>query len=263
MVRKMLSYAVVIVVTIVLAEVYHPLAAVNTMAQDGCQTYPETGKTVCGKFLTYWQQHGGLAQQGYPISSQFQEVSDLNGGTYTVQYFERAVFELHPEFAGTPNEVLLSQLGTFQFKRKYPNGEAAGAATPTPTTKIYDFGEQIPLAPGVTLESASVKIERTVSTSDPHLFWLLEVHNKSASDFPLQLPIADISIRDDLGNNFRIERSSGPLSAVAKPDNPFATEIWIFTEDQQIFDTVHYFDLKIQGISGVRGPFTFRWHIQR
>jgi len=36
-----------------------------------------------------------------------------------VQYFERAVFELHPENAGTPFEVLLSQLGTFQAKNKY------------------------------------------------------------------------------------------------------------------------------------------------
>ena len=59
----------------------------------------------------YWKAHGGLAQQGYPISDEFTEVSDLNGKPYTVQYFERAVFELHPENAGTPYEVLLSQLG--------------------------------------------------------------------------------------------------------------------------------------------------------
>jgi hypothetical protein len=49
------------------------------LAQGGCQTFTQTGKTVCGKFLTYWQQHGGLAQQGYPISNTFTEVSDLNG----------------------------------------------------------------------------------------------------------------------------------------------------------------------------------------
>ena len=70
-----------------------------------------------GKFLDYWEQHGGLAQQGYPISDEFQEKSDLDGKTYTVQYFERAVFELHPENQA-PYDVLLSQLGTSEYKAK-------------------------------------------------------------------------------------------------------------------------------------------------
>src|SRR4051812_41638383 len=86
---------------------------------DGSQTFPETGKTVTGLFLDYWNTHGGLAQQGFPISDVMSEVSDLDGKTYTVQYFERAVFEYHPENA-PPYNVLLSQLGTFQYKNKYP-----------------------------------------------------------------------------------------------------------------------------------------------
>ncbi|HMA37177.1 MAG TPA: hypothetical protein VKY74_22165 [Chloroflexia bacterium] len=90
-------------------------------AQSGSQTFPQTGKTVSGLFLTYWQTHGALAQQGYPISDEMQEVSDLNGQTYTVQYFERAVFEKHPENQ-PPYDVLLSQLGTFRYKEKYPTG---------------------------------------------------------------------------------------------------------------------------------------------
>ncbi|MDQ3931174.1 MAG: hypothetical protein M3328_18770, partial [Chloroflexota bacterium] len=85
------------------------------------QQFPETGKTVKGVFLDYWQQNGGLAQQGYPISEMFTEISPLNGKAYTVQYFERAVFEYHPENQA-PYNVLLSQLGTFQYKQKYPNG---------------------------------------------------------------------------------------------------------------------------------------------
>jgi hypothetical protein len=74
---------------------------------------------VGGKFLEYWQRNGGLPQQGFPISEEFTEVSDLDGKPYRVQYFERAVFELHPENVGTPYEVLLSQLGTFQHRAKY------------------------------------------------------------------------------------------------------------------------------------------------
>jgi hypothetical protein len=83
-------------------------------------TFPETGKIAAGIFMDYWQTHGGLAQQGYPVSGLLREKSDLNGQTYTVQYYERAVFEFHPEYS-TPNDVLLSQLGTFMYKRKYPN----------------------------------------------------------------------------------------------------------------------------------------------
>lgn len=81
-----------------------------------------TGKSIDGVFLRYWQTHGGLEQQGYPITNVQGEVSDLDGKVYTVQYFERAIFEYHPELKGTVFEVLLSQLGTFQYERKYPNG---------------------------------------------------------------------------------------------------------------------------------------------
>ncbi|MDQ3930435.1 MAG: hypothetical protein M3328_14980 [Chloroflexota bacterium] len=89
--------------------------------QANCQKFSETGKSTCGKFLEYWKSHGGLPQQGYPISEQMQEKSDVDGKTYTVQYFERAVFELHPE-KQPPYDVLLSLLGSLRYKEKYPNG---------------------------------------------------------------------------------------------------------------------------------------------
>lgn len=88
---------------------------------DTSQHFVETNKTVPGIFGEYWQQHGGLAQQGYPISEVRGEISELNQQPYTVQYFERAVFEYHPE-NGPPYNILLSQLGTFQYRRKYPQG---------------------------------------------------------------------------------------------------------------------------------------------
>ncbi len=97
-----------------------PVATVE-LPGTGSRTYPDTGKTVSGLFLNYWDGNGGLAQQGFPISEVIGEVSDLDGKPYTVQYFERAVFEYHPENQ-PPFNVLLSQLGTFQYKKKYPNG---------------------------------------------------------------------------------------------------------------------------------------------
>jgi len=93
-----------------------PAAASNTAgntAQADSRTFPETGKTVSGKFLAYWNAHGALAQLGLPLTDQVQEVSPTNGKTYTMQYFERMVLELHPEYAGTPFEVQGSLLGYF------------------------------------------------------------------------------------------------------------------------------------------------------
>ncbi len=98
----------------------------------GSLLFKETGHRAGGKFLDYWNKNGGLAQQGFPISDEFSEKSDLNGNTYTVQYFERAVFEMHPE-KDPPYDVLLSQLGTFQLNKKYVNGAPGGEGQPQPT----------------------------------------------------------------------------------------------------------------------------------
>lgn len=67
--------------------------------------FPETGQTVQGAFLDYWEKRGGATRFGYPISGEFKE------GTKTVQYFEYARFEYVP---GNPadSQVLLGLLGT-------------------------------------------------------------------------------------------------------------------------------------------------------
>src|SRR5207248_6030261 len=79
-------------------------------SQDNPRFFPETGKTLGGPFRAYWESHGGLLRQGFPISDEFSELSPLDGRPYTVQYFERAVFERHPQNA-PPYDVLLAQLG--------------------------------------------------------------------------------------------------------------------------------------------------------
>jgi hypothetical protein len=111
---------------------------------QGSVLFSQTGKRVGGKFLAYWNSRGGLPQQGYPISDEFQEKSDLDGKTYLVQYFERAVFELHPENAGTQYEVLLSQLGTFRYRARYGQAQA----TPVPIIPTPVAGCTSNLAPG-------------------------------------------------------------------------------------------------------------------
>ena len=79
------------------------------------------GITECieGRFRQYWEQNGGLAVFGYPITAARNEVNRDTGQTYLTQWFERNRFELHPEHAGTPFEVQLGQLGRQLYERKY------------------------------------------------------------------------------------------------------------------------------------------------
>ena len=95
--------------------------------------FPETKHTVRGRFLEYWQKNGGLAQQGYPLTEELDEKSEVDGKTYRVQYFERAVFEMHPENKA-PNDVLLSLLGSSRYRLKYgePTRVPPPASTPAP-----------------------------------------------------------------------------------------------------------------------------------
>ena len=78
----------------------------NPLAEDDPGFwFPETGHTLENSFQQYWERYGGLPVFGYPISQEFEEDGR------TVQYFERARFEWHPENAGTVYEVLLGHLG--------------------------------------------------------------------------------------------------------------------------------------------------------
>jgi hypothetical protein len=81
-----------------------------------CEYFPQTGHHLCFGFRTYWHTHGldfgdpgisfreSLLLFGYPISEEFV----VNGRT--VQYFERARFEWHPENRA-PWDILLGRLG--------------------------------------------------------------------------------------------------------------------------------------------------------
>jgi ELWxxDGT repeat protein len=88
--------------------------------QGDCLSF-ETGHSACGAILAAWRANGlefdgrpgasyaeSLALFGLPLSSPTLEV--LEGRAYSVQWFERARFELHPENA-PPYDVLLGRLG--------------------------------------------------------------------------------------------------------------------------------------------------------
>jgi hypothetical protein len=195
-------FGVGLILGVVLAPMMQ-LAGLSAAQQD-CRTFAETGKQLCGRFLQYWQQNGGLPQQGYPISNEFSEVSELNGQPYTVQYFERAVFEMHPENR-PPYDVLLSQLGRFQFDRKYPGGEP-GAPSPTPAPPPPPaVGTKTSLKDGVTITlAAKNKLGATGvhQTCGSKMTWAFLIENATDAPFTLVLDRKSVSVTDNTGKEY-------------------------------------------------------------
>jgi hypothetical protein len=87
-------------------------------APPGCRFFAETGHSLCGAYLSYWENNGGLERFGYPITEPFFET--VESQKLQVQYFERRRMELHPQLPGSP--LLLGLLGS------------AVRATPEPLT---------------------------------------------------------------------------------------------------------------------------------
>ena len=87
----------------------------GTRAAQSC--FAETGQCLGGRFLDYWQANGGLARNGFPLTGERRETLE-DGREYTVQYFERARFESHPEYAA-PYDVLLGQFGRRVLRERF------------------------------------------------------------------------------------------------------------------------------------------------
>jgi len=74
-----------------------------------CQHFVETGKQVCYAFLDFFKSNGGEKIFGFPISNF--EIHDSR----IVQYFQRAIFEWHPELEAG-KRVVLADVGDIYFK---------------------------------------------------------------------------------------------------------------------------------------------------
>jgi hypothetical protein len=100
-------------------------APVDKPTSAGIEYFEVTGHTLRSPFRDYWHRHGlefgdagvsyreSLALFGYPISEEF---VDPDTGL-TTQYFERAVFEHHPDNPD-PYKVLLRLLGAEEIERR-------------------------------------------------------------------------------------------------------------------------------------------------
>lgn len=87
-----------------------PLAQAKSQEESLCFNVVDVSfECIRGRFLDYWLTHGGLPQLGYPLTGEYRELLE-DGNEYTVQYFERARLELHPEHQA-PFDLLLGQFG--------------------------------------------------------------------------------------------------------------------------------------------------------
>lgn len=120
-----------------------PMPAPDFPPGTTCRSFAETGQQVCGGLLQFWQSYGveqdgvagsnaaeSLALFGLPLTpAQNEQLAD--GQTYTVQWFERARLELHPDNA-PPFDVLAGRLGA----ERYAPATAPPKATPTPAPAL-------------------------------------------------------------------------------------------------------------------------------
>jgi hypothetical protein len=115
---------------------FQPVANPN----DGRAYFSETGHTLGGLFLQFWQKWGGLQNFGFPLSEQFDEVNSVDGKTYTVQYFERGRWELHPEISNPDYAVLLGLMGLERMNRIGVPDEVKAAESSPPTGEFIPGG---------------------------------------------------------------------------------------------------------------------------
>ncbi len=88
----------------------HPVPKINLSES---RFFAETGQTVQGDFLYFFEVYGGVNSLGYPLTSEM--VAD----GWTVQYFEKGRLERHPENEAA-YRVTVGWLGELLFRRCPP-----------------------------------------------------------------------------------------------------------------------------------------------
>ncbi len=117
-------------------ETYASAGALNVDNPFACRLYVETGFSVCFAFLEFFDQYGGVAQFGYPISGFEYHENKL------VQYFEKARFEWHPwKLEG--QRVALSDLGRVYFDKLGEDPALLAPASPLNNAPIIVTALQV------------------------------------------------------------------------------------------------------------------------
>ncbi|OAN48288.1 hypothetical protein A6A03_08870 [Chloroflexus islandicus] len=117
-----------------------PIAQLDRLPIVRTVYFPTTGHHLSNRvgFLDFWRANGQLHTFGMPISEELV----IDGRI--VQYFERARFEYHPEYAGTPLQVQLGLIGQEWLARQsiaLPPAAAGAAGAFFPETGYTLSGE--------------------------------------------------------------------------------------------------------------------------
>ena len=102
-------FAIFLFLAIILLATWNPVSA---QSSGGTQYFPETGHNVKGDFLRFFKSASDpVLLFGYPITEQ---MTSKDGKT--VQYFQRARLELHPE-SPAKQRVQMTALGQVMYRR--------------------------------------------------------------------------------------------------------------------------------------------------
>lgn len=80
-------------------------ALAGPVGEGAGQRFPETGHSLRGAFLDFWERGGGLEVFGLPLSEEFTAIA-ADGQPRITQYLERAVLAFYPEDGGVRLEPL-------------------------------------------------------------------------------------------------------------------------------------------------------------
>jgi hypothetical protein len=159
-----------------------------SMPEDfqGCEYFPQTGKSVCFAFLKFFQENGGAAQFGYPVTNRINE-NDYK----SVQYFQRAKFEFHP----APRDgqlVTLANIGEEYFHLQDEDPRHLMAEIP--------FGSAAPQTV-ISLQVHAFAENAVVSRSDSQTVYIIVYDQRN---IPVENADATLNIRFPGGGSQRI-----------------------------------------------------------
>jgi hypothetical protein len=279
MLKTILFVILLSAITMVLTTVFQPLSLIQSLAEEQpkqtqpndnqtCHTFAQTGFTACGRFLAYWYKYGGLQVFGYPVGIPLKEISPADGKEYLVQYFERAVFELHPENQ-PPYDVLQSQLGREKYQRLYPFGTSGLGEEGVVRDPQPEMNMSKQLRPGIYVklmrDSQAAITGLSTENCGLEMTWVLQIENRSNAPFVATLDTANLRMLDSTGKSYPPTRECGGMpttpysGSFGQPNRLAPGEGQRGTIAFQVRDipmSASYFQLKVS-ISGA--PVEFRY----
>jgi len=140
-----------------------------------------------------------------------------------VQYFERAVFEYHPENAPSYN-VLLSQLGTFRYQARYGGspGQPTSQATSVPETRAGATTQWTANpAVGLVKSGQTQSLTALIDDADAATFTLQQSDSSSLLTFTLRDPrgreVTPSSVSTAYDDSTYAPRPLGATYSITKP----------------------------------------------